>query len=146
MRELRWLLGGLALLFLLEVLEMGFKFAEVHAVCDAPEVWAARQRRNNTSALSERMCEAISDAYDFGWGVVTLLVLVTVARVLHSYIRMLRLHRARERATAANDILAVGRTSEPRGSTSCSEPSNSGSEPSSASISPAASARHADEV
>lgn len=44
---------------------------------------------NGTGAVSERMCEVISDVYDFGWGVVTLAVLFNVVRVVHSHVRAL---------------------------------------------------------
>ena len=85
--EWRLLLRGLLVLAVLEMFEISLKAVEVHNVCDAPEVIAARARRNGTGSLSEQQCELISDLYDYLWGVMTLVVLGTVIRVVHSHIR-----------------------------------------------------------
>lgn len=93
---LRNLLRGLAVLFMLEMVEMALKFGEVHVVCNAPEVRAAHLARakkynltgfNMTTGADDGWCEVFSDAYDFGWGVITLLVLLYVMYVVHSYLR-----------------------------------------------------------
>jgi hypothetical protein len=89
-RELRHFVRGLVVLFGLELIEMCLKFGEVHAVCDAAEVWAARARRGRNTSMSETMCEVISDVYDFAWGVITLVVLAVIIRVAHSHLRTLK--------------------------------------------------------
>jgi hypothetical protein len=89
-RELRHFVRGLVVLFGLELIEMCLKFGEVHAVCDAAEVWAARARRGRNTSMSETMCEVISDVYDFAWGVIALVVLAVIIRVAHSHLRTLK--------------------------------------------------------
>ena len=114
---LRRLLCGLVLLLVLEMVEMVLKFWEVHAVCDAPEVWRVRELRNGT-AMSETMCEVFSDLYDFLWGVATLVFLALVAYLLRSHIRNLQRHRHRQASAMANSILgevaALSRGEDPR--------------------------------
>lgn len=92
--HLRILLRGLAILLLMEVVEMALKFGEVHAVCNAPEVYEAHLRRaikynltTYNATRAEHWCEIVSDVYDFGWGLVALLLLLYVLRIVHSYLR-----------------------------------------------------------
>ena len=95
---LKAFLRGLFCLVFLEVLEMLLKFGEVHAVCNAPEVLAAHLRRaqkynltgfNMTTGYVYGWCETFSDVYDFGWGIITLAVLLYVTRVVYSYLQLL---------------------------------------------------------
>lgn len=95
---LKAFLRGLFCLVFLEVLEMMLKFGEVHAVCNAPEVLAAHLRRaqkynltgfNMTTGYDYGWCETFSDVYDFGWGIITLAVLLYVMRVVYSYLQLL---------------------------------------------------------
>ena len=98
---LRNFLRGLFVLVLLEAVEMGLKFGEVHAVCNAPEVLAAHLRRarrynltgyNMTTGEDYGWCEMVSDVYDFGWGCFALFILLYVMRLVHSYLRGLEQH------------------------------------------------------
>jgi hypothetical protein len=86
--DLRMVLRALIVLFFLEVIEVALKAFEVHAVCDAPEVWE-RRRRPDYHGLSEAQCELVSDLYDYGWGAMSLLVIGTVIRAVHSHVRSL---------------------------------------------------------
>ena len=71
----------------------------MHAVCNAPEVLEAHLRRakrynltgfNMTTGADGGWCEIFSDVYDFGWGLISLSVLLYVIRVVHSYLRLLK--------------------------------------------------------
>ena len=83
--ELRSFLRFLLFLTLLEVMELSIKAIEVHNVCDAPQVWARRIASNN-SGLSEPLCELIADVYDYLWGGIVLLILLSVIRITHAHI------------------------------------------------------------
>ena len=85
--ELRIFLRGLIVLFLFETLEISLKATEVHGICDAPEVWERRLRRNST--MSEGMCEVVSNLYDYAWGVCVLILLAAVIRMVHAHLTAL---------------------------------------------------------
>jgi len=103
---LRTFFRTLVVLFGLECFEMFLKFFEVHSVCDAPEVWAARAKRMNATGnpgMSETMCEIVSDLYDFGWGIVTLAILATAAKIVHAHSRLLESSAAEVRSSSAEE-------------------------------------------
>ena len=83
------------------------KFAEVHAVCNAPEVTQHRMKRhpNLTAAglaKQEKSCEVFSDVYDFGLQLMMIALIAHVAFVAFSYNReMVRLRAAGGESGAA---------------------------------------------
>ena len=85
--ELRAFFRGLLVLFVFEMLEISLKFTEVHGICNAPEVWERRLRRNST--LSEGSCEVIANLYDYGWGIIVLIILASVLRMTHAHLTSL---------------------------------------------------------
>ena len=97
-------------LVLLECLELTVKWAEVQTVCEAPFVKAARARRHpNITAdelhSAEVRCEIISDIYDYVLEVITIILLVYLSWIVHSFKRLV------EPATDADAYkVSVGRT------------------------------------
>jgi hypothetical protein len=94
---------------------LGGRHTQVHAICDAPEVWAARNRsialgRNHT--FSEPMCELVSNLYDFAWGLIHLAVGTYMAHIVRSYYRLLPKTGTLPREVAVTE-LAGGRVGEP---------------------------------
>ena len=100
---LRALFRGLLVLIVLEAVELCFNAQAVHSVCDAPEVWAARERRGRNNTMDEERCELISNIYDFAYGGLAILLLMYISYVVHSYVRELRKKVPAEVATASID-------------------------------------------
>lgn len=98
---LRALFRGLLVLIVLEAVELCFNAQAVHSVCDAPEVWAARERRGRNNTMDEERCELISNIYDFAYGGLAILLLMYISYVVHSYVRELRKKVPAEVATAS---------------------------------------------
>ena len=79
-------------LIMLECLELTVKWAEVQTVCEAPFVKAARARRHENENITatelraaETRCETISDIYDYVLEVITILLLVYLTWIVHSF-------------------------------------------------------------
>lgn len=109
---LRALFRGLLVLIVLEAVELCFNAQAVHSVCDAPEVWAARERQGRNNTMDEERCELISNIYDFAYGGLAILLLMYISYVVHSYVRELRKKVPAEVATASIDDRADDRDGE----------------------------------
>jgi hypothetical protein len=82
-------------LILLEVLEMTVKWFSVESICDAPYVTEAREKRNpNMTAVelkaAQDRCMLISDLYDYVLELITIVLLIYLTWITHSYGRSVR--------------------------------------------------------
>ena len=88
--RITFLFRVLVCLIFLELCELTVKHHEVHMVCTAPYVKQARMKRNPNMtkpelAAAEARCELISDVYDYVMEVLTILLLLYLAWIVHSY-------------------------------------------------------------
>jgi hypothetical protein len=101
-KRIQFLWRTLFSLIILELLEMCVKFVEVESICDAPYVTQMRQKRhpNMTAAdlkVAQDRCILISDLYDYFFEGMTVVLLVYLTWIVHSYGRSVKGEQQQQR-------------------------------------------------
>jgi hypothetical protein len=82
-------------LVLLECVEMCVKFFEVETICNAPYVTQMREKRHPNMTAAELKnaqdkCMLISDLYDYVFELITIVLLIYLTYIVHSYGRSIK--------------------------------------------------------